>query len=69
LRVEDEYDDEVEEVQPSRQSSRQLAVAEGARKRRKLNDDDHGLEEYQPQNDPDEIPDLPPRKQEITLSG
>lgn len=44
-------------------------MAEGARKRRKLNDDDHGLEEYQPQNDPDEIPDLPPRKQEITLSG
>lgn len=56
-------------MRPSRQSSRQLAVAEGARKRRKLNDDDYGSEEQQAQNDPDEIPDLPQRKQEISLSG
>ena len=39
----------------------------GGRKRRKLNDDEYGNEE--PIVDPNEIPDLPPRKQEITLIG
>ena len=49
-------------MRPSKKSSRQVAVAEGARKRRKLNDDDDGELEVRPQEDPDEIPDLPPRK-------
>lgn len=43
-----------------------------SRKRRKLNDE-YGEEELVPDGmaaqDPDEIPDLPPPKQEITLTG
>jgi hypothetical protein len=46
-----------------------MTAASGSRKRRRLNDDDgEDILEYQVP-DPDEIPDLPPRKQEITLTG